>query len=49
MVVVTEQNDDPHGKHEVIKSGKCPDCEAPLTISEGCYTCVQCGSSACSI
>ncbi len=36
-------------KHEIIKSGKCPECSSPLSISEGCYTCVACGSSACSL
>lgn len=37
------------GKKEVIASGKCPDCGEQVHISEGCYTCVACGSSACSI
>ncbi|MCC6639056.1 hypothetical protein IT409_00690 [Candidatus Falkowbacteria bacterium] len=37
------------GKKEVIASGKCPDCGENIHISEGCYTCVACGSSACSI
>jgi len=37
------------GKKEVIASGKCPDCGEQIQISEGCYTCVACGSSACSI
>jgi ribonucleoside-diphosphate reductase alpha chain len=36
-------------KKEVIASGKCPDCSAPLNISEGCYTCPNCAASACSI
>jgi ribonucleoside-diphosphate reductase alpha chain len=39
----------PMGKKEVIASGKCPECGSALNISEGCYTCVSCGVSACSI
>lgn len=39
----------PMGKKEVMASGKCPDCGEHIQISEGCYTCVACGSSACSI
>ncbi len=41
----------PHAmsKKEVIMSGKCPDCGESVHIAEGCYTCVACGASACSI
>jgi len=39
----------PPTKKEVIASGQCPDCGESVHISEGCYTCVCCGASACSI
>ncbi len=45
----TENASKPSGKKEVIASGQCPDCGEAIHISEGCYTCVACGSSACSI
>jgi len=37
------------GKNEVIASGVCPDCGSAIVFSEGCYTCPNCGVSACSI
>jgi len=36
-------------KKEVIASGVCPECGGAIMISEGCYTCQNCGVSACSI
>jgi ribonucleoside-diphosphate reductase alpha chain len=37
------------GKKEVINEGKCPECGEQIQVNEGCYTCVSCGMSACSI
>jgi ribonucleoside-diphosphate reductase alpha chain len=36
-------------KKDVIKSGKCPECNAKIHIAEGCMHCVSCGYSACSV
>jgi ribonucleoside-diphosphate reductase alpha chain len=36
-------------KHDVIHSGKCPECSSQVQVSEGCYTCISCGFSACSL
>jgi ribonucleoside-diphosphate reductase alpha chain len=41
--------DDTISKHDVIKSGKCPDCSGKVKVSEGCYTCLDCGYSACTL
>lgn len=50
MVVIVAKAD--HGnetKQEIMKSGQCPECSSPIKIAEGCYTCLTCGSSACSL
>ncbi|OGY44642.1 MAG: ribonucleoside-diphosphate reductase, adenosylcobalamin-dependent [Candidatus Buchananbacteria bacterium RIFCSPHIGHO2_02_FULL_40_13] len=39
----------PVGKKEVMASGVCPNCDGPIIIAEGCYTCANCALSACSI
>ncbi len=36
-------------KQEIIREGRCPECSSSLQISEGCYTCLNCGSSACGL
>lgn len=36
-------------KKSIIKSGKCPECGSPIFVSEGCYTCKECGNSACGL
>lgn len=36
-------------KKEIIAGGICPECGGSIMISEGCYTCSNCGVSACSI
>lgn len=49
MNMTIESPYEPGNKKEVIASGKCPECGSGLSISEGCYTCISCGVSACSI
>jgi ribonucleoside-diphosphate reductase alpha chain len=36
-------------KHDIMKSGKCPECSGQIQVAEGCYTCLSCGFSACSV
>lgn len=36
-------------KQEIMQSGACPECKSTLTIGEGCFTCMSCGFSACSV
>jgi len=36
-------------KYEVMQSGACPECSGEIQVGEGCYTCMGCGFSACSI
>lgn len=36
-------------KQEIIAGGICPECGGAIIIAEGCYTCSNCGVSACSI
>ncbi len=36
-------------KQEIMQSGACPECKGSLKIGEGCFTCMSCGFSACSV
>ncbi|RMF54754.1 adenosylcobalamin-dependent ribonucleoside-diphosphate reductase [Candidatus Woesearchaeota archaeon] len=36
-------------KTEVMQTKICPECKKEVIVSEGCYTCPSCGSSACSL
>jgi ribonucleoside-diphosphate reductase alpha chain len=47
--LVEASEDARKGKKEVINEGKCPECGEQIQVNEGCYTCVSCGMSACSI
>jgi len=36
-------------KAELLKNGRCPECDAELQQGEGCVLCLNCGFSACTV
>ena len=32
---------------EIVGGSRCPECDGPLSMSEGCMSCMECGYSKC--
>ncbi len=47
--VMVQTTTDRINKHQIMRSGECPECSGQIRVSEGCYTCLDCGHSACSL
>ena len=48
-IILTTAPQRPMSKYEIMQSGSCPDCKGQIKVGEGCYTCMSCGFSACSV